>query len=240
MAESIQARHVLVGCLSKISWQEFGVRVVPPKPPIVTAQIAAGNEGRAADVMFQRMNGFDVAIDATLRESPFFGRVRYVGQRECIFEYFDGTTRQGLMLTTHEIMRHEHHLVQTRERKLTDEDVVLPRKQQRLVQMIPSRFHSQIRIVSGTLILMNERDAGTVTHDHAFGRFLRPASKAAIAYGPKALGGAAIGAATVGATLGIISLLKSAAGAMAVVAVADPALVIGDLVFSGWLENEVQ
>lgn len=239
-AEVIRRRAQLCRFISRLSQSEFGTPFETPELPIVTADVAAGINGAPVEVMEESLRNFDGLLDQSLYASPFFGRVTFAGEHECTFTYFDSRIRHGIVQTSHEITRHEHHLVQVRIRKLDDRDVKLPRPQRRIVAMLPRDLGPMVRVVTGLLILKKEGDAGTVRHDHAFGRFLRKAGAAAVKYGPGAAVGAGAGAGIALGAAALFSAISSAASAAAVVAVADPALVLGDVVLTGWLEGVQQ
>jgi hypothetical protein len=139
--------------------------------------------------------------------------------------------------------------VQAQERRLTDLGVVLPPKQRRIVRALPRSVYPQVRIVTGLLVLQKEEDGGTVRREHAVGRTLRQTGEAVRKYGPGAARGVAAGAVAVGIVSGVAALVSAIGASLtavavpvvataAVVAVADPALVIGDLVISGWIEEQ--
>ncbi len=239
-AESVNSRREVAMGLANIAWKEFGYRFEVPPLPLISAGIAAGKEGRTAEVLAARLEEFDEKLDSQLRQCPYFGRATYAGPHECVFTFFDATKRHALMQTTHQIVGHEHHLVQVRERKLTDTDVVLPEKQRRMVRALPAILRPNLRIITGLLVLKKEQNAGVIRHDHAVGTGLRRVGRAALKYGPGASAGVAAGAVAAGIVTGVMAMVHAAAATaatVAVVAVADPALVIGDLVISGWIDG---
>lgn len=240
-AEAVGQRRELARGVQQIARSQFGFDLPVPPLPIADAVDAAGVNGRAADVMAERLAQYDNAFDEAMNGCPYFARLEYTGPHECIFRYCDAVTSHGVLDSTHHIHAHEHHLVQTQERRLDDPSVVLPSKQRRIVRQIPATVHRQLRVVTGMLVLMKEQDCGVVRREHAVGRTLRQVAGAARRYGPEAIKGVAAGAAAAGVVAGAVSVIGAIASSMAaaaVVAAADPALVIGDLVISGWLEPQ--
>ena len=155
------------------------------------------------------------------------------------------------MQMTHHIRGHEHHLVNVRERKLSDTELVLPAKQRRIVAHLPDDLLRQMRVITGMLVLQTEQEAVVVHRDHVVGKKLREIGAAARRYGPQALRGAAVGTVAAGGLMSAVAVVSAIGTAIAaalpvavpalvtgavVVAAADPALVIGDVVLSGWLE----
>lgn len=247
-AAAVQRRTALGQSLQRAARKEFGYDLNLPPTPLVGASEAAGHEGRTADVLADRLRQFDAAFDEGLRQCPYFARIEYAGPHECVFRYCDATRSYDLQQTIHHIRTHEHHLVQAQERRLTDSGVVLPPKQRRIVRALPQTVYPQLRVVTGLLVLQKEEDGGTVRREHAVGRTLRQTGDAVRKYGPGAARGVAAGAVAAGIVAGLTAVvsaigasLTAAAGTAiataAVVAVADPALVIGDLVISGWIEG---
>lgn len=247
-ADSVELRSAIALSLQRIARTEFGHDVELPPTPLAEASVAADMDARAADVLVERIMQYDVALDASLRQCPYFGRVEYAGPHECVFRYCDATKTYDALQTTHHIRTHEHHLVQAQERKLSDPQVFLPRKQRRILRLLPKEVYPQVRVVTGLLVLQKEADGGTVRRDHAVGRTLRQVGHAAKTYGRGAARGVAAGAAAAGIVAGLTTLISAVAlswaataatvGTVAVVAAADPALVLGDLVISGWIEEQ--
>lgn len=244
-AQAVQERRSLATAVQRIVRREFGFDLTVPEPLAIDAAAAAGHQGRPLGVAQSRLKQYDTAFEESLQQCPYLGRVEYTGRHECVFRYCDSTKKLDALQIAHHIHTHEHHLVQVRERKLTDPGIVLPPKQQRIVAMLPDCALPHVRIVAGMLVLQKEGDGGTIRRDHVVGRGLRQVGAAAMKYGPATVGGVATGAAAAGIIAGLVSLIGAAATAataaattVAIVAATDPAIVLGDLVLSGWIEEE--
>ncbi len=235
-ARSLRERCALAVAIQWITRREFGYDLRVPETPVAGAKVAAGLDGEPVDALEKRLERFDAEFDEALSKCPYLARIEHQGTHECVFRYCDSTKSYDPMQVTYHVRTHEHHLVQTRVRKLTDQDVVLPPKQQQMVAALPTSVLPSVQIITGMLIQQEEGDGGTVVRDHAAGRVMRQAAQAAVKYGPRAVAGVAAGAAAAGLVIGIGTAIK-AATAVAIVAAADPAVVIGDLVLSGWLEE---
>ncbi|MBI5760416.1 MAG: hypothetical protein HZA46_18025 [Planctomycetales bacterium] len=188
-AAAVQLRTALGLSLQRMTQKEFGYDLKLPPTPLVGASEAAGHEGRTADVLIDRLRQHGEALNEFLTQCPYFGQVQYTGSHECVFRYCDAQKTYDLRETTHHIHTHEHHLVQARERRLTDSGVVLPPKQRRIVRALPQSLYPHLRVVTGLLVLQKEEDGGTVRREHAVGRTLRQTGDAVRKYGPGAARG---------------------------------------------------
>jgi hypothetical protein len=273
-AQKVRELSEVAGSLNAIGTRFFGAGLSAPTTPIADASDAAAEN--TAGVIQANLDGMIEQIVEATEAYPYFGKVVFLGQHECKFTFVDSRNTHGLMKTTHNLSVHEHHLIEVRVRRLDDDDVVLPAKQLKMVQMLPDFLLPFVRIVTGTLILTKENEAGTETHEHAVGRGIRQtietidwtsrraveiagktargagalasnatrratnvaanaaslAGQAVKEYGPTVAKGAAV---ITG--IGLIGGLLATAAKFAVVAATDPALVIGDLVISGWIED---
>jgi hypothetical protein len=257
-AQTILELHSVANSFDAIGVKFYGRHISKPTAPISDASVAAADN--TAEVIPESLQGMVRQIVEAVEGYPYYGKVIELGDHECKFQYCNSRNTHGLLNTTHHISAHEHHLIDTRIRKLGDDDVILPAIQAQMVEMLPECLLPYVRIITGTLILQKENEAGTESHEHVVGRTIRrtfetidrgacraaemadqaarkasdvagsaasAAGHAVKEYGPTVAKGAA--AVTGLAFLG--GLLATAAN-FVVVAMTDPALVIGDVVIS--------
>lgn len=247
-ARSYENVTALADSINRIARSEFGYHLQLPPPPMGGAEVAAGLHGRPADFLEERLASYVDQLDGAARACPYFGTVEYLDRRSVRFTYCESTKQTGLFDRTYTVTRKVHDLVDAKECKLTDPDALIPKRQQRLVALLPAAVLPHVRVIRGMLVQVEQHQAGVEVREHALGRGLREAGRIAQTHGPTAAKSALGTAAAVGAvaalyalgTVAIAALAAPAAavvGTAAVVAIADPAIVIGDLVISGWLEG---
>jgi hypothetical protein len=135
----------------------------------------------------------------------------------------------GILRNTIRRMVHQHDLVKARQHKLPAPDVVMPKRAQQILRLVPEAVLPQVRIVTGRLVQKDEREDSSREELTWLGQALEGGKRKARQAADAAVAGiAAAGKAVADATSSALSSANRA------IAVADPAIVIGDVCFYGW------
>jgi hypothetical protein len=218
--------------VTQVGAKHLGVTLNFPSPPVLGAQFAGRSYEKTQAAIEQSV---DDAADR-FREECVRNGLGVVTPGEdgdsYTFLYHDVHQRKGLF--RHVITRrpHESVVVHGRVRRLDDRDVTLPPGGQAIVDALLPELRPELRVVVGAQVA-TATGADEVRNELTpFGRKLLTGGKVAA----KAGAVAAVGAAAV-AAIGLLGAAGVGAGmALATVFVADPALILGDLVFFGWEE----
>lgn len=207
----------------------------PPKLRLVRAGALTFQE------LFEDMNiaVFEGCQELTnrLREAGF-GNIEWYDEDTCTFDYPVSAFTYGLTSKTVDRYKATHDLVKARQHKLPALDIKRPKAVDKLIAGLPAFVHPHLRIVTGLEVVKTWDHVGTENGLNDFGKFLQGAKDeaAAMAKSAKVRTAAAVaGLAAVGAAIG--SFMATAGPIAAQVAIADPAVVLGNVVFCGW-ENQ--
>jgi hypothetical protein len=151
------------------------------------------------------------------------GRIQWLGDRACRFDYFD-TERSRTLTRIHErTVKHSHELVDARRVRLPAWSVRKPKRCREIIRVMPPWMQKHSYIVTGRQILArreNIRETDTPNElaaaAHWVGRKFRQAGQQVIHSGAGAL------------------RAVSRVPEITMAVLRDPALVIGDFVLTGW------
>jgi hypothetical protein len=195
---------------------------------------------------------------------PQLGRIEWSDPESCRFTFFEVRRDRGILRNTVKRVAHTHELVKARQHRLPAEEIAMPAKAQAIIKAIPEPLLPQVRIITGLEVLKSEHEDSRRQELTRVGRALDSGKRRALdAVDSLAAGGraaamkardtvsseefqrgaakaAAVGLAAVagGAILGgIYSALTAAASVASVavpLAIADPAIVLGEFCVFGW------
>jgi hypothetical protein len=186
--------------------------------------------------------------------SSGFGRIVWTSEDSCSFDYAELHVSKGILKRKFTTLRHQHELVDARQHKLPATDVARPPIVGRIICQLPKILDKHLRIVTGLEVVKGSAIESEVTKPTPLGEFVFGTRDAVVDGAQRVAIGVANGAAAVGRALtsdqakavartvgGAAAVVGTAVAGIALlpfafvgVAIADPCLVLGDLVLVGW------
>lgn len=163
--------------------------------------------------------------------SDKIGRITYEGEH-ATYSWYEVKTSAGILNNSLSRLKWTHTILHPKARKLPV-NFPVPAKAQLMLDRIESIdvLRRSCRVVQGMLVGKTDEVSANWTERTAAGRALDSTKSFAVKHG-KTIG---MGVAGMAATAGIVALaMAKAAAPMVAVAAADPAIVVGDIVFFGW------
>jgi hypothetical protein len=166
------------------------------------------------------------------------GRIEMLAEDACRFTYCDFADLGGILTRSYSVVRHQHRVVNARFHR-ADAMLTITIPQRASAMLARLRLLSPYaRIVTGMEVVKGSEHAETFQERTALGRKVdqviggaKDAGKAFVDSGAAAATGVALG---IGALAAGAGWLLSGLAGLAAVAMADPALIIGDRVLFGW------
>jgi hypothetical protein len=206
---------------------ELGCELVEPAFPALSPSVS---EERRSEAMDRTVSNWCAAIERQMR-SDRIGRLAVLGNDAVQFTFFEVHTQRGLWTHKFNRTKFTQELVDARAYPLPADHVPQPAKAKRIVRQLASvpelaRF---CRIVAGMQVSRASGIQDRWRDDTALARGVKGAARFVTTNAAAA--GVAVGTAT---TASLAALAKHVQAAAQAVAKADPAIVLGDVVFYGW------
>jgi len=169
------------------------------------------------------------------------GRIEMLARNACRFTYYDFVDQGGILNRTYDVAKHQHDLASARFHRAEAVNIEIPER----AKLMLARLHylkPYARIVTGVEVATGTEQSESFQERTALGRAL-DTTVDATARGAKAAGRGARrvsksvttrGVVLGGLALGGLAAAGMALSSLAAVAIADPALIIGDRVLYGW------
>ncbi len=227
-AEATERFASICSGLQRICKDYADCQFTVPEIAAFDASVAALPYNDTLQLMVDRLGEAQAALVAAL-DDPRFGRVTWSDDESCRFTYFEPLRERGVLRNTIRRIVHQHDVVDARQHKLPASGVVIPKRGRQIIAAIPAPLQRYARVITGLEVRKEEREDSSRKERTWLGQALAnggrqlSSAKAAAALGLAAAGGALVAGAT-----GALSRISSA------LAVADPAIVIGEVCLYGW------
>jgi hypothetical protein len=202
--------------------------ITPPPLDAFEAAVAALPYSDTRELMQHRIRQAISALAEAL-DIPQLGRVTWADRESCRFTYFEVQRDRGILRNTVRRIAHQHDVVKARQHKLPATDVVIPKRGLEIISAIPAPLKRYTRVITGLEVRQQAREDSSREEStwlaQALARGKHQLTQAKTA--------AAVGIVGAGAALasGFTALLSAVT---APVAIADPAIVIGEICLYGW------
>lgn len=222
-------RYTRIGSGLKLLCRDFlDFQILPPKLHAFDAEIAALPFANTQEVMETRLRQAIAALAETL-DVPQVGRVVFTDNESCRFSYYDVVREHGILRNTIRRVAHLHDIVKARLHKLPADNVAIPKRGQEIIRAIPSLLHPYTRVITGLEIQKQSREDSSRQELTWAGRALSGSKRhlkntGAVVTTSFSAAGAAL----------LAGLGSALAAATTPLAIADPAIVIGEVCLYGW------
>jgi hypothetical protein len=213
--------------LQKICKRYADFDLTVPEVAALGTEAAALPRTETRQLMVARLSDAKTALAAALDVSQF-GRATWPDDESCRFTFFEPVWERGILRNKVRRIAHQHDLVDARERKLPVQDIVIPKRGREIIALIPAPLQRYTRVITGLEVRKEEREASNREEATWLAQALKSgARQLGRAKTAAAMGLAAAGGALVAGTTGLSRISKA-------LAVADPAIVIGEVCLFGW------
>ncbi len=211
--------------------KKVGEKIVPPDLPEMPSHIS-GPE--AAKWMLQTNQDWATELKNSLVNAACIGHIEY-SPGHATYCFYEKRKKFGLLQHQLRRVRTTHEITKPRLHRLPAASVAKPRKAERIIKTLQQcpALEKNCRVVTGFLLSKKQETSKQWTEDTLLKKGL-VAGKATAKVVAKGLGYTAAAAGVVAA--GTAMLLAAPLVAIPV-ALADPAIVIGDLVIWGWCDE---
>jgi hypothetical protein len=222
-------RFARIGSGLKVLCRDFlDFQIAPPEIHAFEASAAALPYSDTVDVMEYRFQQA-IATLATALNVPQLGRVTWSDDESCQFTYYDVVWDYGILRNNVRRVAHQHDVVKARLHKLPADDVPMPKRGREILRAIPAPLHPYTRVITGLEVRKLEREESSRQESTWLGKTLSRGKRQLKTTGTAVAAGlSAAGAAVLTGIGGALSL------ATAPLAIADPAIVVGELCLFGW------